>query len=107
MKNKINLIKFILFVLLTSTLSGCFLLVIPGAALIGHTIQKSNQEYDDIIVNMGYKYKIYYDDMIKTNKENVSLGKPQEKILQFTDWMDTQVKNERERKAVARYKRIH
>ena len=102
--------KFLFIILvvtfLNATLSGCVLLVVPGAALIGHTIQKNNAEYDNIIVNFGYKYKEYYSNLMKTNKENEALGKPKEEIIEFSDWIETQAKSVKEKKAVTRYKRI-
>jgi len=82
-------------------------LLFPAGGLIAHTVQKSNDDYDNIIVNMGYKYKQYYKDMEATNKEKESQGKPKEVILAFEQWIETQAKTEKEIKAVARYKRIH
>lgn len=86
--------------------SGCALLLIPGAGLLGHTIQKSNEEYDNIIVNFGIKYKAYYSQMTEANKQREASGQQPDKILEFKDWLETQGNNEVEKKAIARYKRI-
>ena len=102
--------KTILFFILLSLpcLSGCVaLLAIPGAGIFAHVVQKSNEDYDNIIVNFGYKYKQYYEDMEQFNKEREAQGKAKEQILSFEQWIETQAKTEKERKAVERYKRIH
>ncbi len=99
-------LPFILLIMVCSV-SGCVLLAIPGGALLGHTIQKSNQEYDDIIVNMGYKYKVYNQESIRQNQENAKMGRPIKEIQTFCIWLETQPQNEKERKAVERYKRLN
>ena len=88
-------------------LSGCVLLALPVVGIAAHTIQKSNEDYDNIIVNMGYKYKQYYKEMEEINKERESRGEPKEQILTFEQWIETQTKTNKEKKAVERYKRIH
>ncbi len=93
--------------LLLPCLSGCVLLAIPAGGILAHAIQKSNEDYDNIIVNFGYKYKHYYQEMDTINKERETQGKPKEQILSFEQWMETQAKTDKERKAVERYKRIH
>ncbi len=82
-------------------------MIIPGGGLLAHTIQKSNEDYDNIIVNFGYKYKQYYQELDTINKEREIQGKPKEQILTFEQWIETQVKTNKERKAVERYKKIH
>lgn len=101
-------IIWVVFILSLPCLSGCAaLLIIPGGALLGHTIQKSNEEYDNIIVNMGYKYKQYYEEMESKNKEREVKGEQKEQILTFEQWIETEAKTDKERKAVERYKKIH
>jgi hypothetical protein len=101
-------IIFLLYIILfIPLLSGCALLVFPASGIIAHTIQKSNEDYDNIIVNMGYRYKQYYQEMEERSKEREVQGKPMEQILTFEQWMDIQAKNDKESKAVERYKRIH
>lgn len=85
-------------------MSGCFCGI---EGLVAHTIQKSNEEYDNIIVNMGYKYKQYYKESEEVNKEKEVKREPKEQILTFQEWIQTQAKTEKERKAVERYIRIH
>jgi len=98
----------LLVILFFPYLSGCAaLLIIPGGALLGHTIQKSNEEYDNIIVNMGYKYKQYYEEMEDKNKEREIKGEQKEQVLTFEQWIETQAKTDKERKAIERYKKIH
>lgn len=102
--------KIILFFILLSLpcLSGCAaLLIFPGGGILAHTIQKSNEDYDNIIVNFGYKYKQYYREMEQVNKEREAQGKAKEQVLSFEQWIETQAKTDKERKAVERYKRIH
>jgi len=41
------------------------------------------------------------------NKEKEIQGQPKERVLTFEEWMETQAKTKKERKAVERYKRIH
>ena len=87
-------------------LSGC-IVIGPAGGIFAHTVQKSNQDYDDIIVNMGYQYKIYYNETNIINQQRIAEGKPTEKIITFDEWIETQAKTKKERKAVDRYKRIH
>lgn len=78
-----------------------------GCALLGHTIQRSNEEYDNIIVNMGYRYKLYYQEVNALNKQKQEKKEPPEKVMSFEDWIQTQIKSEKQKKAVERYIRIH
>jgi len=97
-----------LLIFLLPYLSGCVaLLAIPAGGILAHTVQKSNEDYDNIIVNMGYKYKQYYQEMESINKERDAEGKSREQVLAFEQWIETQAKTDKERKAVARYKKIH
>lgn len=85
-------------------ISGC---CVGLEGIFAHTIQKNNDEYDNIIVNMGYRYRQYYQVMEERNKELIVQNKPQEKVLLFEEWLETQAKSKKEIKAVKRYKRIH
>lgn len=108
MKNNLHVAWALFFVLvLCPIISGCFLLVIPGAALVGHTIQKGNEEYDGIIVNYGIKYKEYYQTMVIKNEIREGKGEEPEKILEFKEWIQTQPASEKEQKAVERYLRMN
>ena len=100
-------IIFLLSCLLLPYLSGCVLLALPAAGILAHGIQKGNEDYDNIIVNFGYGYKQYYQEMEGMNKEKEMQRKAKEKVLTFEQWMETQIKTDKERKAVERYKKIH
>ena len=88
-------------------ISGCVLIPIAGGALVAHAVQKGNEDYDNIIVNMGYRYKAYYTEMKESNEEREKKGEPALDILSFESWIEKEVKTDKERKAVERYKRIH
>jgi len=96
------------FTCLIVSLNGCVVLVAaPVVGLVGHKINKSNQEKDDIIVNLGIKYKNYYNDKVQENEKRSQSGLEEESVLDFYNWLETQGGNEKERKAIERYKRIH
>ena len=101
----------VIFACLLFCISGCALLVFPCAGLVGHTIQKSNEEYDNIIVNYSFEYKRYYFEREELNKSKLSKGEQPEKILTFSEWLGVQEGkkdiSEKERKAIQRYHRIH
>lgn len=73
--------------------------------MVGHTIQKNNDEFDEIIVNFGLKYKQYYYEIVESNKQKEAKGQQPEKILKFEEWLETQIKTEKESKAIERYKK--
>lgn len=101
----------IICMFLVFCMTGCALLVLPCAGLVGHTIQKSNEEYDNIIVNYSFEYKRYYFERQELNKSKLSKGEQSEKILTFSEWLGLQEGkkdiSEKERKAIQRYHRIH
>ena len=70
-------------------------------------IRVGNQEYDNIIVYMGYKYKLYYKECVDKNGQAAASGGMTVKIMPFCEWIKTQVNNVRERKAVERYQRMN
>jgi len=94
-------------ILLIPYLSGCVLLALPAGGLLAYGIQKNNEDYDNIIVNFGYTYKHYYQEIDAKNKQLELQGKPKEQVLTFKQWLETQAKTDKERKAVERYKKIH
>ena len=89
-------------------ISGCVVLVpLVAAPIIAHSVQKSNNDYDNIIVNFGYKYEAYYNELTELNKKNKDEEKPYSKILPFKDWIEKEAESDKEKKAVTRYKKIH
>lgn len=106
MKEIKTILSLLTLVLCACSCSGCFILAFPVAALVGHEIQESNEEYDNIIVNFSYKYKIYYDKRNAENAIKIERGESPDKIESFEVWLSEQGTTVKEKKAIARYFRL-
>ena len=102
MRNKVS--SWILIIVLMMGMSGC---AFPLCAISGQVIREGNQEYDNIIVNMGYRYKLYYKECTDRNTQVIASRGAAVKIMPFCEWIKKQVNNVKERKAVERYNRIN
>jgi len=104
-------IFFLVVLLIMPVISGCIILC-PFGGIFAHTVQKCNDDYDNIIVNYGYKYREYYQGITAREKERsasmpVNSTASEVRILTFDEWIETQAHTAKEKKAVVRYKRIH
>jgi len=102
MRNKFYFV--FLIMTLTVGVSGCLFLPL---GLAGHIIHEGNQQYDDIIVNFGYKYKLYHKEYAEKNVGLLAAGGQEMEIMPFCEWIQTQVNSDKERKAVKRYIRMN